>query len=204
MCCNPKFCRSPNLSFFRLGPWAIIHGIATSANTFISQIWFLMTPFELFFSKLLENPKKFDIESTELKLWQFERIANKQNVVEHLSTALTWVSLIQCQTFYDVLQSKILLEPYLSFSALDHAWYRHIGKHFYLSQILFLMMLFKLSFQKNLTLNPQNSSYGNWKNPQTIDGGGGVERYRHILTLRWAANANPLLADPLLSSTTTA
>ncbi len=48
-----------------------------------------MMLFELFFSKLLENPKKFDIESTELKLWQFERIANKQNVVEHLSTALT-------------------------------------------------------------------------------------------------------------------
>ncbi len=44
-----KFCQSPNLSFFGLGPWAIIHGIAKLANTFISQIWFLMTPFELFF-----------------------------------------------------------------------------------------------------------------------------------------------------------
>ena len=72
MCFNPKFCWGPNLSFFGLGPWAIIHGIAKLANTFISQIWFLMTPFELFFSKLSENPKKFDIGSTEFKLWQLK------------------------------------------------------------------------------------------------------------------------------------
>ncbi len=29
-----------------------------------------MTPFQLFFSKLSENPKKFDIGSTEFKIWQ--------------------------------------------------------------------------------------------------------------------------------------
>ncbi len=29
-----------------------------------------MAPFELKFSKLSENPKKFDIGSTEFKLWQ--------------------------------------------------------------------------------------------------------------------------------------
>ncbi len=125
MCCNPKFFQGPNLSFFGLGPWAIIiHGIAKLANTFISQIWFLMTPFELFFSKLSENPKKFDIGSTEFKLWQPKESPNywiERSVVEHLSTALTWVSLIQCQKFLgfseslerdlsnDVLQSKINL-----------------------------------------------------------------------------------------------
>ncbi len=60
MCCNPKFCRGPNLSFFGLGPWAIIHGIAKLANTFISQIWFLMTPFERYldtFQMMCFNPK---------------------------------------------------------------------------------------------------------------------------------------------------
>ncbi len=30
----------------------------------------LTTPFELIFFKLSENPKKFDIGSTEFKLWQ--------------------------------------------------------------------------------------------------------------------------------------
>ncbi len=35
---NPKFRLDPNLSFFGLGPWAIIHGIAKLANAFISQI----------------------------------------------------------------------------------------------------------------------------------------------------------------------
>ena len=58
-----KFVRGPNLSFFGLGPWAIYY--SWLANTFISQIWFLKTPFELFFSKLSENPKKCDIGSTE-------------------------------------------------------------------------------------------------------------------------------------------
>ena len=38
MCKNPTFRWGPNLSFFGLGPWAIIHGIAKLANTFISQI----------------------------------------------------------------------------------------------------------------------------------------------------------------------
>ncbi len=61
---NPKFHRGPNLSFFGLGPWAIIHGTVKLANTFISQIWFLMTPFERYFSKLSENPKIFYFGST--------------------------------------------------------------------------------------------------------------------------------------------
>ncbi len=29
MCFNPQFHWGPNLSFFGLGPWAIIHGIAS-------------------------------------------------------------------------------------------------------------------------------------------------------------------------------
>ena len=65
---NPKFFRSPNLSFFGLGPWAIIHGIAKLANTFLSQICTLMTPFERYFYKLSENHKIFDIGSAEFKL----------------------------------------------------------------------------------------------------------------------------------------
>ncbi len=38
MCFNPKFGWSPNLSFFGLGSWAIIHGIAELGNIFIAQI----------------------------------------------------------------------------------------------------------------------------------------------------------------------
>ncbi len=68
MCCNPKFRPGPNLSFFGLGPWAIYYSWYRQIG--ISQILLLMTPFELFFSKLSENPKKFDIGSTEFKLWQ--------------------------------------------------------------------------------------------------------------------------------------
>ncbi len=71
MCFNPKLLRSLNLTFFGLGPWAIIiHGIAKLANTFISQIRSLMTPFERSFSELSENHKIFDIASTEFKLIQ--------------------------------------------------------------------------------------------------------------------------------------
>ncbi len=57
MCFNPKLLRSLNLTFFGLGPWAIIHGIAKLVNTFISQIRSLMTPFERSFSELSENQK---------------------------------------------------------------------------------------------------------------------------------------------------
>ena len=58
MCFNPKFHWGPNLSFFGLGPWAIIiHGIAKLANTFISPISTLMVPFERSLSKLSEKPK---------------------------------------------------------------------------------------------------------------------------------------------------
>ena len=56
------------MTFFGLGPWAIIHGIAKLANTFISQMQSLMTPFERSFSELSENHKIFDIGSTEFKL----------------------------------------------------------------------------------------------------------------------------------------
>ena len=58
MCFNPKFRCGPNLSFFGLGPWAIIHGTAKLENTFISRI--LMVPFERSLSKLSENHKNFD------------------------------------------------------------------------------------------------------------------------------------------------
>ncbi len=68
MCLNPTFRRGPNLSFFGLGPWAIIHGIVKLANTFISQIRTLMVPFERSFSKLSENQKIVEIGSTEFKL----------------------------------------------------------------------------------------------------------------------------------------
>ena len=51
---NPKFRRGHNLSFFGLGPWAIIHGIAKLANTFIVQIRILMMLFERCVSKLSE------------------------------------------------------------------------------------------------------------------------------------------------------
>ena len=65
MCFNPKLIRCHNLSFFGFGPWAIIHGVAKSANTFIAQILTLMTPFERSHSKLLENHKIVEIGSTE-------------------------------------------------------------------------------------------------------------------------------------------
>ena len=68
MCFNPKLLRSLNLTFFGLGPWAIIHGIAKLANTFIYQIRSLMKSFERSFSELSENQKIFDIGSTEFKL----------------------------------------------------------------------------------------------------------------------------------------
>ncbi len=51
----------------------IIHGTVRLANTFISQIWTLMTSFERYFSKLSENQKIFDFGSTAFKLWQLER-----------------------------------------------------------------------------------------------------------------------------------
>ena len=65
MCFNLKFLRGPIFSFFALGPWAIIHGIAKLTHTFISQIRSLMTPFERYFSEHSENHNIFDIG-----LWQ--------------------------------------------------------------------------------------------------------------------------------------
>ena len=49
-----------------------------------------MTPFELFFSKLSENHRKFDTGSTEFKLWQLKeyQTIDGGGVVEHLSTAI--------------------------------------------------------------------------------------------------------------------
>ena len=69
---NPKFRRGHNLSFFGLGPWAIIHGIAKLANIFIVQklIRILMMLFERCVSKLSENNIIVEIGSTEFKLWQ--------------------------------------------------------------------------------------------------------------------------------------
>ncbi len=61
MCFNPTFRRDPNFSFFGLGPWAIIHGVAKLANIFISD---LMTSFERSLSKLSENQKIIDIGYT--------------------------------------------------------------------------------------------------------------------------------------------
>ncbi len=68
VCFDPKFCWGLNLSFFGLGPWAIIHGMAKLANTFISQIRTLIIPFERYLSKLSENQKIVAIGSTEFKL----------------------------------------------------------------------------------------------------------------------------------------
>ena len=69
MCFNPKLLRSLNLTFSASDHGLyIIHGIAKLANTFISQIRSLMTPFERYFSELSENHKIFDIGSTEFKL----------------------------------------------------------------------------------------------------------------------------------------
>ncbi len=70
---NPTFRWGPNLSFFGLGPWAIIHDITELANTFIST---LMTSFERYFSKLSENCKIVEIGSTEFKLWQLKESLN--------------------------------------------------------------------------------------------------------------------------------
>ncbi len=70
MCLNPKFGWGPNLSFFGLGPWAIIHGIGQKwGNYLIFQIWTSVVPFERSVSKLLENHNIVEIESTEFKLW---------------------------------------------------------------------------------------------------------------------------------------
>ncbi len=71
-----KFCWCPNLSFFDLGPWAIIHGTTKLANAFISQLSSLMTSFERSLSKHSENHKIVDIGSTVLKLWQLKESPN--------------------------------------------------------------------------------------------------------------------------------
>ena len=109
MCFNPKLLRSLNLTFFGLGPWAIIHGIAKLANTFISQIRSLMTPFERSFSKLSENPKNFNIGSTEFKLWHLKEDLNRV-IICHFS-ALD--------------------------HGLFYPWYCQIDKYFYLSNMNF-------------------------------------------------------------------
>ncbi len=126
MCCNPKFCRGPNLSFFRLGPtitpfelffsklsetlknltldprnsslwqpkeWCVaiqnfVGGLICHFSALDHGLLFMVSPhwqilsslksdfwwhhLNYFFSKLSENPKKFDIGSTEFKLWQLK------------------------------------------------------------------------------------------------------------------------------------
>ncbi len=68
-----KICLGPNLAFFAFGPWAIIHGIGPKlANSLISQIWTLMTPFERSLSKLSENHKIVEIGLTDFKLWRLK------------------------------------------------------------------------------------------------------------------------------------
>ncbi len=68
MCFNPKFCWWPNLSFFGLGPWIMV---SPNWQMLLSiEIWFLITPFELFFPSFQKIIKKIDIGSTEFKLWQ--------------------------------------------------------------------------------------------------------------------------------------
>ncbi len=73
MCLNPKFCWGPNLSIFR--PWTMGY-YSWLANTFISQIQFLMIPFERSLSKLSENQKIVEIGSMEFKLWQLKETPN--------------------------------------------------------------------------------------------------------------------------------
>ncbi len=59
--------------------------MAKLTNTFISQIWTLMTPFErslsFSLSKLSENHKIIEIGSTEFKLWQLKDIAQKTGLI---------------------------------------------------------------------------------------------------------------------------
>ncbi len=73
---NQIFRRGPNLSFFGFGPWAIIHGVAKTANSFIAQILTLMTPFERSLRKLSENQKIVEIAFTEFKLQQLKESPN--------------------------------------------------------------------------------------------------------------------------------
>ncbi len=91
-----------------------------------SQIWTLVIPFERSLSKLSENHKIVEIGSTEFKLWQLKQSPNhwlNGGGVQHLSTAITLVPLIQCQKILgfsdslerdlsnDVFQSNISLGP---------------------------------------------------------------------------------------------
>ena len=67
-----------------------------------------MTQFESFFSKLSENHKIVELGRTEFKLWQLKvpkSFVRGPVVVEHISTAVTLVSLIRCQQFYDFLKA---------------------------------------------------------------------------------------------------
>ena len=69
---NPTFCRGQNLSFFGLGPWAIIHGLAKLANISNMNFFTKKTPFERSLSKLSEKQKIVEIGSTEFKFWQLK------------------------------------------------------------------------------------------------------------------------------------
>ena len=62
-------------------------------------------------SKLSENHKIVEIGSTEFKLWQPKESLNHWLngggvAVEHLSTAVTLVPLVQCQKYYDFLKAE--------------------------------------------------------------------------------------------------
>ena len=107
MYCNPTFFRGPNLSFFGLGPWAS----TVSPNTFLSQIWFFMTPFERYFSRLSENHKVVDIGSTEFKLRPLKEYTNsKSSMPTPMVTPTTHHGLCQLVLHLPLLQLFTLNE----------------------------------------------------------------------------------------------
>ena len=155
---NPTFCRGPNLSFFGLGPWAVIHGINCQIYkySYLSNMIFNDAIWSLF-SKLSEN---HDIGSTEFKLWQRKESSNHldkvDSIVEYLSAAINfstdhpmpkmfWFS-ESLETDLSInnfmFQSKFCRGPNLSFFGLGpwaiyYPWYRQIYKYFYLSNMIF-------------------------------------------------------------------
>ncbi len=67
-----------------------------------------MTPFERSFSKLSENDKTFLHWIHRIQVMAAERVSEPKRgvlVVEHLSTAIRLVSLVQCQNFYHFLKA---------------------------------------------------------------------------------------------------
>ncbi len=178
---DPIFVQGHNLSFFGFGPWAIIHGPAKLANTFIAQIWSLMIPFETSLSKLSENHKIVEIGSTEFKLWQLKESPNNWtegcswtsfnshnfSTVDPMSTFFRFFESSERDLSNDVFQSNYLFGTIIChFLALDH------GPLSMVCPILILIIIWtsltpferylsKLQkIRKLLKLNPRNSSHG--------------------------------------------